>query len=343
MVLRHQVRVLERQLHTRVRYRPADRAILAALSRLLPRDRWRSFLVTPDTLPRWHRNASKNKWRRWRKRRGPGRPRATSRSPSSFGWGARTEAGGVSVSRASSESSGSAYRPRRSDGFCAELAWGPLHGVAPRGPSSFVSRLKTCWPRTASPWTRWRLKQLYVLFVIELSSREAHILGVTVHPKGAFVTQVARNLMGDLADRDRSVKFLIGPGHQVHDQLRRGVPLRRQPGDQDPGPIASGQCLRGTLGENRAESAWTGCSSWVGDTSNGCCGSASATTTDSGPIEGSTSACPHPPALSRLDSHWSASFVATCWAASSTSTTRRPRSQRSVAGMAGVLPLVAWS
>ncbi len=254
MVLRHQARVLERQLHTRVRYRPADRAILASLGRLLPRDRWRSFLVTPDTLLRWHRNATKNKWRRWRKRRGRGRPPdATSWSNSSCGWGAITEAGGVSVSRASSESSGSAYRPRRSDGFCAELAWGPLHGVAPRGPSSFVSRLKTCWPRTASPWTRWRLKQLYVLFVIELSSREAHILGVTVHPKGAFVTQVARNLMGDLADRDRSVKFLIGPGHQVHDQLRRGVPLRRHPGDQDPGPIASGQCLRGTLGEIRAD------------------------------------------------------------------------------------------
>jgi hypothetical protein len=41
------VRVLERQLHRRVRYRPVDRALLAALSRLLPRDRWRAFLVTP--------------------------------------------------------------------------------------------------------------------------------------------------------------------------------------------------------------------------------------------------------------------------------------------------------
>src|SRR5208283_1425411 len=61
MVLRHQVRVLERQLHARVRYRPADRAILAGLSRLLSRDRW-------------HREAAKHKWRRWRKQRGPGRP-----------------------------------------------------------------------------------------------------------------------------------------------------------------------------------------------------------------------------------------------------------------------------
>src|SRR5664280_1185669 len=74
VVLRHQVHVLERRLHARVRYRPTDRAMLAALSRLLPRARRRSFLVTPDTLLRWHREAAKHKWRRWRKQRGPGRP-----------------------------------------------------------------------------------------------------------------------------------------------------------------------------------------------------------------------------------------------------------------------------
>ena len=77
VVLRHQVRVLERQLHGRVRYRPAARAILAALSRLLPRARWRCFLVTPDTLLRWHRELAKRKWRRWRAQRGPGRPPMT--------------------------------------------------------------------------------------------------------------------------------------------------------------------------------------------------------------------------------------------------------------------------
>ncbi len=55
MVLRHEVRVLERQVHGRVRYRPADRAILTRRSRLLPQPRWRCFLVTPDTLLRCHR------------------------------------------------------------------------------------------------------------------------------------------------------------------------------------------------------------------------------------------------------------------------------------------------
>jgi hypothetical protein len=73
MVLRHEVRVLKRQLHGRVRYRPADRAMLAALSRVLPRWRWRWFLVTPETLLRWHRELSRRKWKRWRAQRGVGR------------------------------------------------------------------------------------------------------------------------------------------------------------------------------------------------------------------------------------------------------------------------------
>jgi transposase InsO family protein len=52
-------------------------------------------------------------------------------------------------------------------------------------------------------------KQLYVLFVIELSTREVHVLGVTEHPIGSWVTQVAGNLVSDLADQRRSIKFLI--------------------------------------------------------------------------------------------------------------------------------------
>jgi len=58
VVLRHQLKVLQRQVKGRPRYRLADRALLAGLSRVLPRERWRAFLVKPETLLRWHREAS---------------------------------------------------------------------------------------------------------------------------------------------------------------------------------------------------------------------------------------------------------------------------------------------
>jgi putative transposase len=55
LVLRHENTVLRRQI-SRVRYQPADRLWLAALSRLIPRQRWAEvFAVTPGTLLAWHR------------------------------------------------------------------------------------------------------------------------------------------------------------------------------------------------------------------------------------------------------------------------------------------------
>lgn len=71
VVLRHQLSVLARQ-HQRPQLRPADRAFIAALARLLPHWRRRRLMVTPATLLRWHRELVRRKWTY--PQRKPGRP-----------------------------------------------------------------------------------------------------------------------------------------------------------------------------------------------------------------------------------------------------------------------------
>jgi len=71
LVLRHELGVLRRQVKRPV-YRSRDRALLAAASRILPRERWGAFLVRPETLLRWHRSLVARKWTR--PHRLPGRP-----------------------------------------------------------------------------------------------------------------------------------------------------------------------------------------------------------------------------------------------------------------------------
>ena len=209
LVLRHQVRVLRRKT-LRPKLRPLDRVLLAAASRLLPRDRWASFIVTPQTLLRWHRELVRRKWT-YRSRMKPGRPpidpevralilRLAGENPR---WGCVRIQGelrnlGIAVSattiRTLLRRSGRGPAPRRSGPTWSEFLRTQAAGII----ACDFFTVETVWFRT-----------LYVLVFIELQSRRVHLSTTTAHPDSSWVTQQARNLTMDLEDRSPAVRFLI--------------------------------------------------------------------------------------------------------------------------------------
>jgi transposase InsO family protein len=212
-VLRHQVKVLHRTVR-RPELRDRDRAFLAAASRALSRDRWSSFMVTPQTLLRWHRQLVRRKWTY--RRRGPGRPpldpevtglvvRLGRENPR---WGCVRIQGelrklgirvGASTIRRILRRAGLGPAPRRS---------GPTWSEFLRAQGGGVLACDFFTVETVL------LKTLYVLFFIELCTRRVLVVGTTSGPDSAWITQQARNLSmtQELEDkhmllRDRDAKF----------------------------------------------------------------------------------------------------------------------------------------
>jgi transposase InsO family protein len=208
LVLRHQLGVLQRQVG-RPRFTWSDQAVIATLAKLVSRERWTAFLVTPETTLCWHRALVRRRWTYPHRRPGP--PplpdetvelivRLARENPR---WGYLRIVGelkqrGVSVSKRSVANLLRANdlrpAPRRAGPTWAEFLRAQAKGIVATDFFTVDTVLRT---------------RYYVLFVVEIERRVVHLLGVTANPNGPWVTQVARNFVADLEEAGQAFRFLI--------------------------------------------------------------------------------------------------------------------------------------
>jgi transposase len=206
IVLRHQLTVLRRQ-DNRPELNDDDRTLLGAIAQALPRPRRSGWLVTPDTLLRWHRRRIARHWTQ--PAAGRGRPSTAvevrqliiDMATDNPTWGYRRIHGELT---------------RLDHRVGASTVWRILkqHGIDPAPHRSVVT------------WTRFLrsqaaiacdfvtidtalLRRYYLLFFIDVSTREVFFAGITANPTGAWTTQAARNLFLRHHDRLAGSRALV--------------------------------------------------------------------------------------------------------------------------------------
>jgi putative transposase len=192
MVLCHQLFVLERQA-ARPSLRPADRAFLTALARVLPRRRRHAFVVTPQILLRWHRELLRHSGRS-RDEAGAARRSTIGCVSSCCGSHARTRVG--VYPRIAGELLKLGARVAEHRAPAAPRSWSAAGAEAGRPSWWDVLRQQAASVLACDFFTveTISLRRFDVLFFNELRSRRVRVAGCTTNPTGAWVTQQARNL-----------------------------------------------------------------------------------------------------------------------------------------------------
>jgi len=219
LVLRHQVRLLQRQRPRPPRLTRGEKLTLAVLTAALARltagprcqlDRY-LLLFKPDTILKWHRELVRRKWTCRRTHRG-GRPAIP----------AEVEALILRLARENPR-----WGHRRIQGELGKLG----HAVSASAVRAALRRHRVPPAPQRQRTTSWRdfirshqeqllacdfftvetlfLQTLHILFFLEVSTWRVYLAGCTAHPTAAWVTQQARNLLWALQEAGALPRFLI--------------------------------------------------------------------------------------------------------------------------------------
>jgi putative transposase len=219
LVLRHQVRLLQRRQPRPTRLTRGEKLTLAVLAAALTRltdgprhhlDRY-LLLFKPDTVLKWHRDLVRRKWT-FRRRKPGGRPaipteveglilRLARENPR---WGYRRIQGelgklGHAISASAVRAALQRHRVPPAPQRRGATTWRQFV-------QSHKDQLLACDFFTVE--TLW-LTTLHVLFFIEVGTRRVHLAGCTAHPTAAWVTQQARQLAWTLQEAGTPPRFLI--------------------------------------------------------------------------------------------------------------------------------------
>ena len=206
IVLRRQLAVLRRQ-HARPALTDNDRSLLGAIAQALPRPRHHGWLVTPDTLLRWHRRRIAKHWTQPAQNRG--RPstgadlrrltiQMATQNPT---WGYR---------RIHGELTGLGHH------IGTSTVWRILknHGIEPAPQRSTVTWTQFLRTQAAvacdfATIDTAFLRRHHLLFFIDITTREVFYAGITTNPTGPWTTQAARNLFLRHPDRFAEARLLV--------------------------------------------------------------------------------------------------------------------------------------
>ncbi|MDG1412433.1 MAG: integrase core domain-containing protein [Acidimicrobiales bacterium] len=209
IVLRHQLRVLHRQ-NNRPGLTDNDRSLLGAIAAALPRPRRHGWLVTPDTLLRWHRRRVAKHWTQPAQK--PGRPPTHAKlrrlilemATDNPTWGYRRIHGELT---------------RLGHHIGASTVWRILkdQGIDPTPNRTNVTWTQFLRSQAAiacdfASVDTALMRRYYLLFFIDITTREVFFAGITAHPTGPWSTQAARNLFLRHPDRFANTRALVRDG-----------------------------------------------------------------------------------------------------------------------------------